>query len=72
MSYDKVHLRYCRLYNYQLSLNYMEATRNLKKVFGEDAMCDRTFRRWFEKFKVGDFDTFDESRSGRPSLVNNA
>jgi len=50
----------------------MEATRNLKKVFGEDAMCDRTFRRWFEKFKVGDFDTFDESRSGRPSLVNNA
>jgi len=50
----------------------MEATRNLKKVFGEDTVCDRTCRRLLEKFKVEDFDISDESLFERPSLVNNA
>jgi len=40
-------------------------------VFGKDAVCDRMCRKWFEKFKVGEFDITDESRSGRPSLVDN-
>jgi len=44
---------------------------NGKKVFGKEAVCDRMCRRSFEKFKVGDFDISDESRFGRPSLVNN-
>jgi len=49
----------------------MEATQNLKKMLGEDAVCDRKCRECFEKFKVGDFDISNESRSGRLSLVNN-
>ena len=49
----------------------MEATRNLKNVFGEDAMCDKTYRRWFEKFKVEHFNISDKSHSGRPFLVTN-
>ena len=72
MSYDKVHLIHCILYEYEQGQNSVEANRNLKKVFGEDAVCDRTCRIWFEKFKVGDFDISDESRSGRLSLVDNA
>ena len=50
MSYDKVHLRHCILNEYKQSQNSVEASRNLKKVFGEDAVCDKTCRRWFEKF----------------------
>jgi len=65
MSYDKVYLRHFILYEYEQGRNSVEATRNLKKVFGEYAVCDRTCRRWFEKFKVEDFDISDESRSGR-------
>ena len=61
MSYDKVYLRHCILYELQ-SGNFMEATRNLKKVFGEDVVCDRKCRRLFGKFKVGDFDISYESR----------
>ena len=50
---------------YKQGQNFMEDTRNLKKAFGED----RTYWRWFEKFKDGHFDISDESRSGRPFLV---
>jgi len=27
---------------------------------GEDAVCDRTCRKWFEKLKVADFDISDQ------------
>ena len=63
MSYDKVHLRYWILYEDQQGQNSIEVTQILKKVFGGDALCDRTCRKWFEKFKVGDFDITYESRS---------
>ena len=72
MSYDKVHLRHYILYEYQQGRNSMEATRNLKNVFGEDVVCDETCTRCFEQFKVVYFHIFDESHSGRLSLVNNA
>ena len=48
------------LYEYQQSRNFMEATQNLKKMLGEDAVCDRTCRKWFEKLKVADFDISDQ------------
>ena len=72
MSYEKVRLRHCILYEYQQDRDSTEATQNLKNVFGEDAVCDRTCRIWYEKFKLGDFDISDKSRFGRPSLVNDA
>ena len=40
MSYDKVHLRHCILYEYEQGRNSVEATQNLKKVFGEDAVYE--------------------------------
>jgi histone-lysine N-methyltransferase SETMAR len=38
-------------------------------VYGEDAVNERTCRKWFARFRVGNFD-LDAPRSGRPVEVN--
>ena len=40
-------------------------------MFGEGIVSDRTCKRWFKKFKTGDFDLSDMPHSGRPSLIDN-
>ena len=67
MSVDIVHLRHCILYEFQEVRKAAEAWRNLSKVFGGNALFERTCRRWFDKFKNGDFSLEDEQRSGRPT-----
>ena len=39
-------------------------------TYSEEALKDRQFRNWFEKFRSGDFSLKDEERSGRPSEVD--
>ena len=40
-----------------------------EKAFGNDSVKERTIRRWFAKFRSGDFSLEDEPRSGR-HIVN--
>jgi histone-lysine N-methyltransferase SETMAR len=39
-------------------------------VYGEDAVNERTCRKWFARFRVGNFDLDDAPRSGRPVEVD--
>ena len=43
-----------------------EAARNIHSVYGEECVNERTCRRWFAKFKGGEFTLEDEDRTGRP------
>ena len=44
-----------------------EAAREICTVYGEGAIAERTARYWFAKFKSGNFDHKNPSRSGRLS-----
>ena len=39
-------------------------------MYGEGAVTDQTFQKWFAKFRAGDFSLDDPSRSGRPVEVD--
>ena len=38
----------------------------LVEVYGEHALAERTCRKWFARFKSGDFGLEDEERPGQP------
>ncbi|XP_011882873.1 PREDICTED: uncharacterized protein LOC105570356 [Vollenhovia emeryi] len=45
-----------------------EAHRIIVEIYGDSAPFDETCRKWFRRFKSGDFDVEDKERSGRPRV----
>jgi [histone H3]-lysine36 N-dimethyltransferase SETMAR len=70
MSFDKIHIRHIMLFEFRLHGNAAEATRKICSVYPE-AISESQCRRWFQKFRNGNFDLEDEVRSGRPSDFDN-
>lgn len=66
MEVSKEHLRHIMLYEYKKGNSAAEATRNIHSVYGKECLNERTCRRWFAKFRSGDFSLEDEDRTGRP------
>nr|CAD26968.1 transposase [Meloidogyne chitwoodi] len=64
---EKKRIRERLLHEFQLGHTAAEAARNIKKALGDNALDESTARRWFTKFRTGDFSTDDGFRSGRPS-----
>ena len=44
-----------------------EAALDICMVYGDGVISESTARKWFAKFKTGNFDIDDTPRSGRPS-----
>ena len=62
---DKSKIRVIFEYEFRRGTNATQTSRNVNEVFGKDVANERTVRRWFEKFRSGDFDIQNEPR-GRP------
>uniref|UniRef100_A0AAF5DET3 Mos1 transposase HTH domain-containing protein n=1 Tax=Strongyloides stercoralis TaxID=6248 RepID=A0AAF5DET3_STRER len=58
------------LYEFRRGSNATTATENICDAYPE-ALNVRKCQRWFVKFRSGDFDLSDASRSGRPITVDN-
>ena len=44
----------------------------LVEAYGGAALSERSCRKWFQKFKNGEFDVEDKERSGRPKVYEDA
>lgn len=67
---DRMQIRTILLYEFQKGISAAEAHRNITAVLGADSVSDCTYRKWFKKFRLGNFDLDDEPRSGRPSVID--
>ena len=58
-----------RLFFYRKGKNVTHAANEICAVYGE-GVTDRTVRKWFARFKAGDFNPKDQERSDRPSTTD--
>lgn len=70
MPFDKIHIRHCMLFQFNLKNNATQATKTICSVYGEDALDVRTCQNWFTRFRSGDFDLNDKEHTGRPIEAN--
>lgn len=63
---NKQHLREVLIFFFHWKKSAAEAHRTLVEVYGDSAPTDKTCRKWFRRFKDGDFSVDDRRRSGQP------
>ncbi|XP_049818723.1 histone-lysine N-methyltransferase SETMAR-like [Aethina tumida] len=66
MESRKQHFRQILLFYYRKGKNAVQARKKLTDVYGEGVLTVRQCQNWFAKFRSGNFDVEDASRSGRP------
>lgn len=62
----KGHLREVLIHYFLLKKSAAESYRILQGVYGEHCPSQNTCERWFNRFKIGDFDVSDKERPGQP------
>nr|XP_003708364.1 PREDICTED: histone-lysine N-methyltransferase SETMAR-like [Megachile rotundata] len=67
---NKVHYRHLMPFFFQKGKHATQTTNEICEVYGEGAVAERTVRKWFARFKTGDFELEDQKRSGRPSTTD--
>ena len=63
----KQHFQHLLFFAFHQGQKAAEATWDICMVYGEGAIGESTARKWFAKFKNGNFDIDDMPCSGRPS-----
>ena len=65
----EIHVLCALLYDFKAGLKACESHQRIKEAFGE-IVGESTVRRWFHKFKEGDFELNGKQRSGRPTSLD--
>ena len=70
MEGNKVHYRHLIAFFYRKGKNTTQATNEICAVYGDGAIAERPVRKWFAKFKAGDFNLEDQERPGRAATTD--
>ena len=70
MEENMQHFCYIMFYYFQKSKNRTEMQEEICAAYGESAVNDQMFQKWFGKFRAGDFLLYDAPLSGRPVEVD--
>ena len=62
---EKVFLRGVLLHYFNMEKTAVKSHRILVEFYGEHALAERTCKKWFARFKTGDFGLDDEERPGQ-------
>jgi len=69
MAITKEHIRFSIHFAFHLKKNAAEATAIICAAYGENAISHTTCKRWYQKFRQGDFNLENEPRVGRPQKI---
>ena len=69
---DKVFRLRGILHYFNMKKSATESHRILVEVYGDHALAERTCRKWFARFKSGDFSLEDQERPGQPKKFEDA
>jgi len=69
MTITKEHIRFSIHFAFHLKKNAAEATAMICAAYGENAVSHTTCKRWYPKFRHGDFSLEDEPCAGRPQKI---
>uniref|UniRef100_A0A914HSH7 Mos1 transposase HTH domain-containing protein n=1 Tax=Globodera rostochiensis TaxID=31243 RepID=A0A914HSH7_GLORO len=64
------HFRHLLLFEFNKGTKASEAAQNICAVYGEDAIAERTARKWFVRFREGVFDLKNTPHTGRRSAFD--
>ena len=70
MDFSRREIRALLLYEFRQGRRATVASRNIARAVGADRVSAQVARRWFARFRIGDFELDDRPRSGRPPTVN--
>ena len=64
-------IRYIIFHEWKRGIIPAQTARNMNAFYGEGSTSEITCRRWFNRFKDGDFSLEDQPRAGRPAELEN-
>lgn len=70
MDFSKHKIRYILQFYFDKGENASQAAENMNNVYGPDTVTANHAQYWFRRFRSGNFDVKDASRSGRPVVKN--
>jgi len=69
MAISKEHIRFSIHFAFPLKKNTAEASAMICAAYEENAVSHTTYKKWYQKFRRGDFSLEDEPRAGRPQKI---
>jgi len=69
MAITKEHIRFSIYFVFHLKKNAPEAIAMICATYGKNVVSHTTCKRWYQKFRQGDFSLEDESHARRPQKI---